>query len=123
MIESISKMPDGTFAFRVRGDITPTDYTDIVLPPLRQAVADGGRLRVLVAVGPEFREEAGAVWAGFKADIELGVHHRSAWERVAVVSDIGWVLQATKLFAWMMPGEVRTFAEKQLREAMDWVAA
>jgi hypothetical protein len=122
VIESIPTMPEGTFGFRVRGDITRADYTDVMLPPLRQAVADGERLRVLVAVGPEYHEEAGAIWAGFKADIELGVHHRSAWERVAVVSDIGWVLQATKLFTWMMPGEVRTFAEKQLREAMDWVA-
>ncbi len=123
MIETLANMPDGTFGFRVRGDITQDDFTDVVLPPLREALADGEQLRVVVAVGPDFHEEAGAVWAGFKADVELGVRHRTAWERVAVVSDIGWVLQATKLFAWMMPGEVRTFPEKQLRGAMDWVAA
>jgi len=109
VIEPISTMPEGTFGFRVRGDIAGDDFTRVVLPPLRQAVADGERLRVLVA--------------GFRTDVELGVRHRTAWERVAVVSDIGWVLQATKLFAWMMPGEIRTFAEDQLEGAMAWVAA
>jgi hypothetical protein len=123
VIEPISTMPEGTFGFRVRGDIAGDDFTRVVLPPLRQAVADGERLRVLVAVGPDYHEDAGAVWAGFRTDVELGVRHRTAWERVAVVSDIGWVLQATKLFAWMMPGEIRTFAEDQLEGAMAWVAA
>jgi hypothetical protein len=123
MIETIPNMPPGTFGFRAHGNITPQDYRDVVLPPLRAAVEAGQRLRVLVAVGPEFHEEPTAVWEALKADVELGVRHRQAWERVAVVSDMGWVRKASELFAWMMPGELRAFGEDELETARTWLEA
>lgn len=121
MIETIPNMPPGTFGFRAHGHITPQDYRDVVLPPLRTAVAAGEQLRVLVAVGPEFREEPAAAWEALKADVELGVRHRQAWERVAVVSDMSWVRRASELFAWMMPGELRAFPEHELETAKVWL--
>lgn len=116
-------MPPGTFGFRASGRISSKDYRDVVLPPLRAAVESGERLRVLVAVGPDFREELAAVWEGLKVDVELGIRHRQAWEREAVVSDIGWVRRASELSAWMMPGELRVFPEHELGRAKAWLGA
>ncbi|MGA9876620.1 MAG: STAS/SEC14 domain-containing protein [Solirubrobacteraceae bacterium] len=123
MIETIANMPDGIFGFRAHGNITPQDYRDVMLPPLRAAVEAGEQLRVLIAVGPEFREEPAAIWEALKADVELGLRHRQAWERVAVVSDMGWVRRASELFAWMMPGEIRAFQEPELESAKTWLSA
>jgi SpoIIAA-like len=123
MIETIPDMPAGTFGFRAHGNIAPQDYRDVVLPPLRGAVQTDEQLRVLIAVGPEFREEPATIWEALKADVELGIRHRQAWQRVAVVSDMGWVRRASELFAWMMPGELRAFSEHELEAAKGWLAA
>ena len=64
-----------------------------------------------------------AAWEALKADVELGVRHREAWERVAVVSDLGWMRRASEMFAWMMPGELRVFVEGELDAAQAWLAA
>jgi hypothetical protein len=61
VIETIPNMSPGTFGFRVHGQIVPQDYRDVVLPPLRAAVENGERLRVLVAIWPELHEEPAAV--------------------------------------------------------------
>jgi aminopeptidase-like protein len=38
---------------------------------------------------------------------DLGVRHHEAWIGSAIVTDIAWMARATKLFAWMIPGEAR----------------
>jgi SpoIIAA-like len=122
MIETVPDMPAGTYGFRAFGDITAQDYRDVILPPLRAAVDAGEKLRILVAVGP-FHEGSDAIWEALKLDVELGIRHREAWEREAVVSDIAWVRRATGLFSWMMPGEIRAFAEDDLEAAKVWLIA
>ena len=42
--------------------------------------------------------------------------------RSAIVTDIHWMAQATRLFAWMIPGEVRVFPLAELEQAKAWVA-
>jgi hypothetical protein len=42
--------------------------------------------------------------------------------RSAIVTDIAWMARATRLFAWMIPGEARVFAIAELEHAKTWVA-
>jgi SpoIIAA-like len=42
--------------------------------------------------------------------------------RSAIVTDIDWMARATRLFAWMIPGEARVFGSAQIDSAKDWVA-
>ena len=53
---------------------------------------------------------------------DLGVRHRESWERSAIVTDIHWIAQATRLFAWMIPGDARVFPAAELAQAKAWVA-
>jgi hypothetical protein len=53
MDDVIPDMPPGTLGFRVSGRLTRDDYVDVLVPPLREAVEAGQRLRVLYAIGPE----------------------------------------------------------------------
>ena len=50
------------------------------------------------------------------------VRDHSAWRRFALVSDVEWVVHAFRLFAWMTPGEVKTFDLGGLEQAKAWVA-
>ena len=56
------------------------------------------------------------------ADAKVGLEHPSAWERIALVTDIDWLRSATHIFGFVMPGEVRVFTNAELPEAKKWVA-
>ena len=38
------------------------------------------------------------------------------------MSKIDWMARATRLFAWMIPGEARVFSLAELEQAKAWVA-
>ena len=42
------------------------------------------------------------MWEDLKLDVDLGIKHRDAWERIAVVTDLNWLGGA---FALLMMGE------------------
>jgi hypothetical protein len=122
MIERID-MPPGTLGFRVTGDLERRDYTEVLMPDLRRAIDAGARLRTLFAIGPGFGHIAPpAAWQDALAAKELGLRHRDAWERTAVVTDVAWMTHALQLLGWMMPGELRQFGLADLDEAKAWVA-
>ncbi len=122
MAEVIPDMPPGTLGFRVSGRLTRDDYAEVLVAPLREAVEAGRRLRVLYAIGPELHMQPGAVWEDLKVEAELGIRHRDAWERIAVVTDLNWLWRAFELFSWMVPGEMRLFRESELEQAQAWLA-
>jgi hypothetical protein len=122
MVEVIPDMPSGTLGFRVSGRLTRADYVDALVPPLRHAIQAGERLRVLYAIGPDLHMEPAAVWEDLKADVELGIKHRDAWERIAVVTDLDWLRRAFELFSWIVPGDLRLFRESELEQAKAWLA-
>jgi hypothetical protein len=122
MVAVIPDMPPGTLGFRVSGRLTRDDYVNVLVPPLRAAVEAGQRLRVLYAIGPELHMEPAAVWEDLKVEVELGIKHRDAWERIAVVTDLNWLWRAFELFSWMVPGEMRLFREREFGQAKGWLA-
>ena len=64
MIDRIPDMPEGTLGFVLAGDVTRDEYRETLLPPLREAIERGDRIRMLVEIGPGFDEfEPGAVTA------------------------------------------------------------
>jgi hypothetical protein len=120
MVQLITGMPPGTLGFQLSGHLTREDY-NLLVPPLRTAVEAGERLRVLYAIGPELHMEPGAMWEDLKLEVELGIRHNDAWERVAVVTDLGWLWRAFDLFSWMVPGELRLFHESELEQSKTWL--
>ena len=122
MIERLESMPPGTLGFRAAGEIEREDYDEVLVPALRKAVESGGGLRTLYVIEDLDEIEPGALWADSKLGFDLGVRHHDAWVRSAIVTDIAWMARATKLFAWMMPGEARVFPRAELDQAKVWVA-
>lgn len=121
MIELIADMPPGTVGFRVAGEVEREDYDKVLAPELRRALA-AGRMRTLYVIETLDKMEPAALWADTRLGLDLGVRHRDAWVRSAIVTDIHWLVRATELFAWMFPGEVRVFPLAELEQAKAWIA-
>nr|WP_275423577.1 STAS/SEC14 domain-containing protein [Planobispora takensis] len=62
--------------------------------------------------------EPGAAWQ----DLRMGVRDWNAWERIALVTDHAWMKDGLQLFAWAMPGEVKSFELAQQDDAVAWAA-
>ena len=56
-------------------------------------------------------------------DFRVGFGHLTGWERVAGVTDVDWIKQATNFFRFLMPGEIRIFPTNDAPEARQWIAA
>jgi hypothetical protein len=122
MVERLSDMPAGTVGFRVAGEVEREDYERVLVPDLRAALEGRARLRTLYLIEDLDEIEPGALWADAKLGFDLGVRHHGAWERSAIVTDIEWMARATRLFAWMIPGQARVYPTAELDAAKAWVA-
>jgi hypothetical protein len=87
-----------------------------------KALEGGTGLRSLYVIEGLDEMEPGALWEDAKLGFDLGVHHHGDWIRSAIVTDLDWIARATRLFAWMIPGEARVYPLAELDAAKAWVA-
>ena len=120
MIELLSGFPDGVVAFRAKGRATKDDYDAVVIPAVEAGFGKRDKLRCYYELGSDFSGmDIGAVWQDFR----VGMGHFVGWERVAVVTDTGWIRHAVGVFQFLIPGEVRVFSTREAAEARQWIAA
>ena len=90
------------------------------LPLLEEATRTGRRIRCLCQVGPEFRGlTPSAAWE----DVRLGLRALRLFEACAVVSDLGWIRESTRLAAFFMPCPVQVFGEHEREQAIKWLSS
>ena len=119
MIEQIPNLPAGTLGFRATGTVTAADYENVLVPDIAAAFAVNRKLRLLYHVAPGFESfQAGAMWD----DAKLGFRHFSGWDRVALVTDVAWLRGLTSAMRFLVPAELRLFADAELEEAKAWIA-
>jgi hypothetical protein len=112
-------LPDNVLGLRASGEVTGNDYTTVLVPALEEKLTRFKKARLLYVLGDEFKGyTGGAAWE----DAKVGMKHFTAFERLAVVTDIDWIENATKAFGFMFPGEVRVFEDDDLEEARQWVS-
>lgn len=116
--EEIGGLPRDVVALRAVGVITADDYRDTLVPLIESRLEEHDALKCLVVLGDEYATfTGGAAWE----DAKLGFRHWNAFSRVALVSDIGWIVKATQLFAPIMPCPVKTFPLEELDAAKSWI--
>ena len=119
MIEEIAGLPEATLGFKISGDVTGGDYDSVLTPAIDKAIEKYDRIRFLAQVGPDFeRYSLDAIWD----DTKLGLRHWNGFERMAMVTDVGWVQMAVKAMAFMMPCPVQLFAISELDDAKRWLS-
>jgi hypothetical protein len=120
MIEVITSFPDNVIGFKATGRVTRQDYLEVVIPAVEKARKTHSKTRLYYELGPQFSEiDLGAEWE----DLKLGLEDYTRWERVAVVTEVGWIKHLVGAFRFVMPGEVRVFANPQVAEARRWIIA
>jgi SpoIIAA-like len=120
MIEIIENFPEDVVGFAAKGQVSRKDYLEVVIPAIEKARKGHAKLRLYYELGPQFSEiDLGAEWE----DLKLGIEHYSLWERVAVVTDIGWIRHLVGAFRFLMPGEIRVFANADLAQARSWITS
>jgi hypothetical protein len=119
MLRPLTDLPDTVIGFEAVGEVHADDYRDVLRPAIEAACADGGKVRLVYVLGPEFHGYSiGAGWQ----DTKMGTHHLTAFERTAVVTDVEWVEHLVGGFSWMVPGELRRFPLADLAPAVQWAA-
>jgi hypothetical protein len=123
VVEQLRDLPEGTFGFRVSGTITRDEY-DQMLDPVLAALKRGETINLLTVAEDDFHGLDGeALWEDMKAAAAVGLKHRKAWRRLAVVTNKDWMRRGIAGFGWLYPGEMRVFDLGQLDAAKAWVAA
>ncbi len=118
MLRRIDDMPPGAIGFEGSGEVEDDDWEDVAEPVLRDALASGGKLRLLYLLGPGVREvEGDAVGAGAR----FQARHATSFERVAVVSDEDWLRPALGALSFLLPGKAKGFRVSELAAAKGWL--
>ena len=122
MIETLGSLPAGVLGFRGSAKISRDEYEEM-MGPIYEALERGGPVNLLFVVADDFSGlDAGALWEDMKAGGSVGLKHRSAWRRMAVVTDKDWIRHASAAAGWLAPGELRIFDPAQQEEATAWLA-
>ena len=118
VIKILEGFPQGVIGAEARGRVTIEDYDKILIPAVEATLSKHGKVSLYYELGKGFSGiEAGAAWR----DLRLGVAHFSAWERMALVTDIEWIRLAVNVFRFMMPAKLRIFSTVEADEARLWV--
>jgi len=115
MIEVLPESKGNLLVLRALGRLTRQDYRDVIIPRLRAAIHEHGRVRFLLADFDGW--EVGAFWE----DARLALTHRNDFEKIGVVGGPGWVVWGLKVVALVMRCEIRTFPQNEWTEALSWI--
>jgi hypothetical protein len=116
MIEIIEGLPRNVVGIAVKGRVTMQDCRDVLIPVMEKRLKRHEKIRLYYELGSRF---PGAGWD----DLDLGIESASRCERVAIVTDIGWVRLTAKALRFLIPGEIRVFATVQAPEGRAWITA
>ena len=114
MLELIDGLPGNIVGIAVSGRLTKQDCDDVLAPAIAKSLRRHDKIRLYYELNSRF---PGAAWD----EIELGLEQASRCERVAIVTDIGWVRLTVKALRFLIPSEIRVFATVQADEGRSWI--
>jgi stage II sporulation SpoAA-like protein len=116
MIEIIEGLPRNVVGIAVKGRVTMQDCRDVLMPAMERSLKRHDKIRLYYELGSRF---PGAGWD----DLDLGIDSASRCERVAIVTDIGWVRLTARALRFLIPGKIRVFATIEAEEGRAWITA
>ncbi len=118
MIEILTGLPDDVIGFTASDRVTGKDYESVLIPAIEEKLSRHEKISLLYHLGKDFSGfDAEAMWD----DVKVGLHHITAWKKIAVVTDVEWIRAATKIMGFAMPAQVRVFPNEQFDAAREWI--
>ena len=118
MLEPMEKLPAGVLGFRSNGQITASDYTDVLKPAIDAVVQRDEEIRIVIEFGDWSGMSGGALWE----DLKMGIERFTKWKKIALVTDVDWMRHLTKAFSWLAPKGMKVFSTSDLDAAKAWAA-
>jgi SpoIIAA-like len=116
MIEIIKGLPNNVVGIAVEGRVTKKDCYDVLMPAMEKSLKRNDKIRLYYELNSRF---PGAAWD----DLNVGIEHIAPCERVAIVTDVGWIRYTVKALRFSIPGEIQVFATVQASEGRAWITA
>ncbi len=118
MLEKMKDLPSGIDGLKAVGKISKEDYEQAFVPLLDEARREGHHIRFLYQFGPEFESfSPGAAWE----DAKIGLHSMRLFDGCAIVTDLAWIRESTRLAGFFMPCPVRIFGNSERNNAVEWL--
>jgi hypothetical protein len=116
MLELIEGLPKNVVGIVATGKVTMQDCHDVLTPAIKKSLKRHDKIRLYYELSSRF---PGSAWD----DLDLGLEHASCCERVAIVTDIGWVRLTVKAVRFLIPSQIRVFATVQAEDGRAWITA
>jgi hypothetical protein len=116
MIQVIKELPDNVVGIVAKGRVTNEECDTILKPAMERSLKRHNKIRLYYEVGSRF---PGAGWD----DLDVAIDHLPQWERIAVVTDTGWVRHTVNALRFLLASEVRVFTTLEADEGRAWIAA
>ena len=111
MIEKLKDLPAGIDGVRAIGKISKEDYEQVFVPLFDETRREGRHIRFLYQLGPEFEGfTPGAAWE----DAKIGLHFLRLFDGCAVVTDLAWIREMTRLAGFLMPCPVSRIRQQRV---------
>lgn len=118
MIEIIKDLPSGVVGIASRGKISKEEYADIVIPAIQSELRNHDKVNILFLMDDHAGMDMSALWQ----DFSFGIKHWNDFDRIAFVSDVGWVRNMATAFGWMVPADIKMFHGDEVNKARAWVS-
>ncbi|MEZ4861781.1 MAG: STAS/SEC14 domain-containing protein [Caldilineaceae bacterium] len=117
MVYKMHQSADDIVGFHMSGRLTDEDYKNVFVPELEKAIAEWGHISLLLEFEDFHGWNAHALWDDFR----VGVKHRNALKRIAMVGDKRWEEWMAKLAKYFTTAQVKYFEHARDHRAWIWL--
>ena len=114
MIQIVEGLPDNVVGIVAKGRVTNEDCNKILKPLMETSLKRHDKVRLYYEIGCRF---PGAAWE----DLRIGLEHIPQWERVAVVTDVGWIRHTVKALRFLIGSEIRVYTTSEAGDGLAWI--
>ncbi|MDG6245078.1 MAG: STAS/SEC14 domain-containing protein, partial [Methanolobus sp.] len=101
------------------GVVKEEDYDKILKPLIEDKIQKHEMICMLYHLDESFEKfTRGALLE----DAKIGKEYFTSFEKIAVVSNKDWVINAVEIFKFVIPASVKTFSNEELANAKVWVS-
>jgi|SRR6478609_2970807 len=117
MVTQINNLPSNMVGFRAKGEVTQEDFTNTIIPKVKELVKATGKLNYMLVLDTANKNWTAGAWF---SDALLGLKNLTKWSRAAIVSDSEGNRKFANVFSKFVPGEFRGFENE--KHATEWVS-
>lgn len=118
MVNEIKGLNDSIVGFHASGVVTKEDYMENIIPTVEKALSKHEKVSVLYVIDDDFDHYA---WQAMLEDTKVGFKHPFSWDKIAIVTDVEWMVNAVKYMGPLIPYKIKCYPNSELENAKNWL--